>query len=90
MEVSPETAEVAETEAPPGLVEVRLEDFAFYAPAKLASGWTTFRMTNEGEQPHFMIFWKLPEGVEFEDFGEVELPGMDKKIKAYRILDRKT
>ena len=65
-----ETTEIGETEAPKGVVEVRLEDFAFHAPAQMASGWTTLRMTNEGEQPHFMIFWKLPEGVEFADYAE--------------------
>jgi hypothetical protein len=69
-EAPPETTETSETEAPKGVIEVRLEDFAFHAPAKMASGWTTLRMTNEGEQPHFMIFWKLPEGVEFADYAE--------------------
>ncbi|MFQ5528522.1 MAG: hypothetical protein ACE5GX_19990, partial [Thermoanaerobaculia bacterium] len=51
-------------------VEVAPEDFAFVAPARLASGWTTFRMTNTGEQPHFMLLWKLPEGVEFADYAD--------------------
>jgi len=64
------TAEVAEASSPSGLVEVRLEDFAFYAPARMASGWTTFRMTNGGEQPHLMILWKLPEGVNFDAYAE--------------------
>ena len=65
-----EPAETAETAAPAGVVEVTLEDFAFLAPPRLASGWTTFRMTNTGEQPHLMILWKLPEGVEFADYAE--------------------
>ena len=68
-------AESAETTASAGVVEVTTaedapDDFAFVAPAQLASGWTTFRMTNTGEQPHFMILWKLPEGVEFADYAE--------------------
>lgn len=58
------------TAAPTGVVEVTLEDFAFFAPARLASGWTTFRMTNTGEQPHFMLLWKLPEGVTFDAYAE--------------------
>lgn len=64
------TTTVAEASAPSGLVEVRLEDFAFYAPASMASGWTTLRMTNGGKQPHFMILWKLPEGVNFDAYAE--------------------
>ncbi|MFW6198537.1 MAG: hypothetical protein ACOC5E_01810 [Acidobacteriota bacterium] len=54
----------------PGVVEVVVEDFAFNAPPSLVSGWTTFRMTNAGEEPHFMIFWKLPDGVEFAQYAE--------------------
>ena len=46
-------AESVETTAPAGVVEVTAaedasDDFAFVAPAQLASGWTTFRMTNTG------------------------------------------
>ena len=63
-------AELVEAAASPGVVDVTLEDFAFLAPARLASGWTTFRMTNTGEQPHFMILWMLPAGVEFADYAE--------------------
>jgi len=63
-------AEPVGTTASAGVVEVTLEDFSFLAPPRLASGWTTFRMTNTGEQPHFMILWKLPEGVEFADYAE--------------------
>lgn len=68
-------AEPAETTASVGVVEVTTaevapDDFAFIAPARLASGWTTFRLTNTGEQPHFMILWKLPEGVKFADYAE--------------------
>ena len=71
-EVAPEssTEEIAEASTPSGMVEIRLEDFAFYAPAHLASGWTTLRMTNDGEQPHFMILWKLPQGVNFDAYAE--------------------
>ena len=62
--------ESVETAPPAGVVEVTLEDFAFIAPPRMASGWTTFRMTNTGEQPHFLSFWKLPEGVDFAAYAE--------------------
>ena len=51
-----------------GLVEFSVEDFAFAAPPRLRSGWNTFRMTNTGEQPHFMQLWQLPEGHTFDGF----------------------
>lgn len=58
-----------------GVVEVTLEDYSFLAPPRLRSGWTTFRMTNNGEQPHFMLFWRLPEGKTFDEYAaEVSQP----------------
>lgn len=48
--------------AEPGVVDVAAVDYAFRMPGEIPSGWTTFRLTNEGEEPHFMILWKLPEG----------------------------
>jgi len=53
-----------------GVVEVTVQDFSFLAPPELRSGWTTFRMTNMGEQPHFMLLWRLPEGRTFGDYTE--------------------
>ena len=73
VETPPET--VAETPAEPGVVEVTLEDYSFLAPPRLRSGWTTFRMTNKGEQPHFMLFWRLPEDRTFDEYAaEVSQP----------------
>jgi hypothetical protein len=62
--------EPAEIATPSGAIDVMLEDFAFHAPARITSGWTTFRMANRGEQPHFMILWKLPQGVDFAAYAE--------------------
>jgi hypothetical protein len=58
------TEVVAET----AVVEVIVEDYSFLAPPTLKSGWNTFRMTNKGEQPHFMLLYRLPEGVTFGDY----------------------
>jgi hypothetical protein len=66
VEASAETP--LETPADTGIVEVMLEDYSFLAPPRLRSGWTTFRMTNKGEQPHFMLLWRLPEGRTFDEY----------------------
>lgn len=61
-----------------GVVEVVLEDYSFTAPPALRSGWNTFRMTNDGEEPHFLLFWRLPEGVTFDEYAaEVSQPFQD-------------
>lgn len=74
---APSAAAEPAASAPP-VVEIRTTDYAFHAPPELASGWTTFRMTNEGNEPHFLVFWLLPEGKTFDDFvKEVYDPFMD-------------
>lgn len=51
-----------------GVIDVMVEDYSFLAPPTMRSGWTTFRMTNEGEEPHFMLLYRLPEGTTFDDY----------------------
>lgn len=60
----------AEPSPDDGVVEVAAVDYAFRMPAEVPSGWTTFRMTNEGEEPHFLVLWKLPEGRTLRDYME--------------------
>jgi hypothetical protein len=60
----------SDTASKSGIVEVKVEDYSLLAPPELRSGWTTFRMTNGGEQPHFMLLWRLPEGRTFGDYTE--------------------
>lgn len=75
-ETATESAEAPGT-APP-VVEVRSTDYAFHAPSELPSGWTTLRMTNEGEEPHFLVIWLLPDGKDFDAYvNEVYQPFMD-------------
>lgn len=52
------------------VVEVRTEDYAFYAPSQVPSGWNTFRMTNAGEETHFLVLWLLPEDRTFDEYAE--------------------
>lgn len=51
-----------------GVVDVVAREFAFDAPDSIPSGWTTFRMENAGEQEHFLVLWRLPDGTSFEDY----------------------
>ncbi len=64
-----EVAETAagEPQAPP-VVEIVSRDYEFLAPSELPSGWNTLRMTNEGEEPHFLVLWLLPEGKTYDDY----------------------
>lgn len=65
-EAAVETA-AGEPQAPP-VVEIVSRDYEFRAPSELPSGWNTLRMINEGEEPHFLVLWLLPEGKTFDDY----------------------
>lgn len=51
-----------------GVVEVTADDFEFEAPNQVPSGWTSLRLTNAGEQDHFFVLWRLPEGKTVRDY----------------------
>jgi hypothetical protein len=55
--------------APP-VVEVTMADYAFVAPDSIPSGWTTFRVNNEGNEHHNFHLHRLPlpDGRTVEDF----------------------
>lgn len=63
-------AETAKAPAQAGVVEVAAVDYAFRAPAEIPSGWTTFRLANEGEEHHLAVLWKMPDGRGVEDYKE--------------------
>ena len=50
------------------VVEVDAEDYAFRIPAEIRSGWNTFRLANAGEEHHFMLIARLPDGITFDDY----------------------
>lgn len=52
------------------VVEVAARDFAFEAPDQLASGWHTFRFTNNGKQEHFFYIYRLPDNKTYDQFLE--------------------
>jgi hypothetical protein len=59
----------------PGLILVRAEDYAFTAPPVWPSGWVNLRLENQGEEDHFLLVWRLPEGKNFDEYAaEVAQP----------------
>lgn len=52
------------------VVEVVAEDHAFSAPDEIPSGWTTLRLINEGDETHFAILTRLPEGQSVDSYTE--------------------
>ena len=50
------------------VVQVTAQDFSFAAPDSIPSGWTTFRLANEGTQTHFFVLDHLPDGRTIDDF----------------------
>lgn len=60
---------------PANLVEVTTTGMNFILPDTIASGWTSFRYTNESPWAHFILIDKLPvvEGkqITYEDFGNI-------------------
>lgn len=67
----------AATETPPAthVIEVTARDYAFDAPDEIPSGWTTFRLKNEGNEHHFLLLQQLPDGKTLEEYlEEVAVP----------------
>lgn len=52
----------------PGTVDIVARDFIFEMPARIPSGWTTFRFFNAGMAPHFALLSLLPNGKTLEDY----------------------
>lgn len=62
------SVETDETPAEAHVIEVIARDYAFDAPDAIPSGWTTFRLMNEGKEHHFLILQRLPEGKTLEEY----------------------
>lgn len=58
-----------------GMLEIVATDYAFDAPEKIPSGWTTIEFINDGEDPHMLLFHLLPVGKTLDHFaGELYPP----------------
>ena len=53
--------------APP-VISVEATDYDFTGPATFPSGWVTLQFKNAGEQSHFLLLWRLPEGKTFNEW----------------------
>ncbi|NIP81777.1 MAG: hypothetical protein GWM90_22180 [Gemmatimonadetes bacterium] len=71
-EPEPAAAPAAEPAAPAAayVVDVVAEDYAFEAPDEIESGWVTFRLSNEGEETHFLYLTRLPDDRTYDDYVE--------------------
>lgn len=67
------------------VVDVVAEDYGLEAPDEILSGWTTFRLHNEGEETHFLLLTRLPEGKTYDDY----VAGLSEPINDvwYRMRD---
>jgi hypothetical protein len=64
------------TQATPRVVNVAAADFAFGMPDTVPAGLTTFRLANNGQEPHHMVVVRLAEGKTMADF---QAAAMDNK-----------
>lgn len=65
-----EASEAATAAGTANVIEVVARDYAFDAPDEIPSGWTTFRLKNEGKEHHFLLLQHLPEGKTLEAYIE--------------------
>lgn len=66
------------TDTAPPVVEITARDYSFHGlPDTLKSGWTTFRLINEGMEPHFFLLDDPPEGIGLEEFVNEVAPAFD-------------
>ena len=68
--------------AGPGTVDIIARDYAFEMPARIKSGWTTFRLFNAGMAPHFALISRLPEGKATSDYRAEIVPAFSAAMKA--------
>ncbi|MGM0531871.1 MAG: hypothetical protein ACQER7_11020 [Bacteroidota bacterium] len=50
------------------MVNVIAEDYSFEAPDEIPSGWSNIRFSNKGQEPHLLLFSRLPEGKTVDDY----------------------
>lgn len=68
----------------PGLILVRAEDYTFTARSTFPSGWIKLRFENEGEEDHFLLVWRLPEGRTFDDWAADVAEPFQERYTRYR------
>ena len=61
----------AAASTPPRVVNVKAFDYRFEAPASIGAGTTTFKLQNEGKEPHHLWIVRLTDGKTPVDFTKV-------------------
>ncbi|MDC6350085.1 hypothetical protein PP178_00855 [Zeaxanthinibacter sp. PT1] len=55
-------------------IEVVTNEMDFQIPARLKSGWTTFKYNNKSSETHFFIFEKMPDGITIDNYNNELVP----------------
>lgn len=63
------------------VVEVSAREFAFEGPDEVTAGWTTFRLNNQGQQDHFLLIYRLPDGITQAEVLEQAVPVYDRVME---------
>lgn len=77
-------AESVKTVPAPMVFEVEATEHSFTAPPKISSGWNNVVLHNQGEEPHFLNLWKLPEGKAFGDYTSEVIDPFLAVVRRYR------
>jgi hypothetical protein len=49
-------------------INIIAEDYSFEAPNEIPSGWSNIQFSNKGQEPHLLLFSRLPEGKTVDDY----------------------
>lgn len=49
-------------------VNIIAEDYSFEAPDEIPSGWSNIKFNNNGQEPHLLLFSRLPEGKTVDNY----------------------
>lgn len=76
----------------PGLILVRAEEYGFKARSTFPSGWVKLRFENQGEEDHFLLVWRLPEGKTFDEYAAEVAEPFQEHYTRYRagVVDQAT
>jgi hypothetical protein len=63
----PDSVAVQSTDPQPQVVTIHANDFLFQAPTEILGGMTTFKLVNDGAQPHHLVIARLDSGKTMKD-----------------------
>ena len=66
------------------VIDVVTTEYAIEMPATMKLGWNTFRFSNQGNQTHFVVLYRLVEGKDIEDQKREVVPAFDAVMEGLR------